>query len=582
MHRRDVEPTKTQRTMKKTLLLASLTLGALTSYAQITTYVLQPPALEGALDFTWNEGWGSQPDLNDPANSVTAFAMFVNDGSDGTVDDSLACNSLTNGPDMTGKIAVVYRGTCEFGLKALNAQQAGADAVVIINNQGAPIAMGAGASGGSVTIPVVMISTDAGATLRHEIAAGNVEMLIGSVANVFQYNLHTSKALALIPEASGTPKWLATSGSEFSATLGTWVKNFGSEGQSGVTVNGRITQDGTEVYNNTSAALTIASGDSAFFALPTFSQASGYNGYYEGTYTINSGNTDEFPSDNNFGFNMVFDSLYALARINPATKQPIGSEYYQPSGSTGNFGNCIHFRNANASRVKVEGFYIGSSRAGGGDVSQDALEIRLLEWNDSFTTVDQAAFANVVPAATADYYYEANLASQIVYAPLEDAFTLADNQRYLFCVYTVDAGVFLPYNTTTDYTKTQDETLNVYTVVDNNGTWYPGGFGADVVSAVGVKMSPVATSISDLDRLDVTPYPNPTSNLIAIPLAGQSGAATLQVFDLSGAKVAERRVSVANNGLLTLDVSDIANGAYMFNMNFENGKHASFRVVVAK
>src|SRR5690606_31806620 len=106
---------------------------------QITTYVLQPPELEGPLDFTWADNWGQTPDLNDPANSVTAFAMFVNDGNDGTADDSLACNPLTNGPDMTGKIAVLYRGNCEFGLKALNAEQAGAEAVVIINNQGAPV-----------------------------------------------------------------------------------------------------------------------------------------------------------------------------------------------------------------------------------------------------------------------------------------------------------------------------------------------------------------------------------------------------------------------------------------------------------
>jgi hypothetical protein len=568
--------------MKKTLLLASLTLGALTSFGQITTYVLQPPELEGPLDFTWADNWGQTPDLNDPANSVTAFAMFVNDGNDGTADDSLACNPLTNGPDMTGKIAVLYRGNCEFGLKALNAEQAGAEAVVIINNQGAPVGMGAGVNGGEVTIPVVMISTDAGAMLRDEILAGNVEMLIGSVANVFQYNLHTSKALALIPEASGMPKWLATNGSEFSATLGTWVKNFGSEDQSNVSVTGHIMQDGTEVYNNTSVAVTIASGDSAFFALPAFSQASGYNGYYVGTYTINSPNTDEFPSDNTFNFNMLFDSLYALARIDPATKQPIGSEYYQPSGSTGNFGNCIHFRNANASRVKVEGFYIGSSRMGGGDVSQDALEVRIIEWNDNFTTVDQATFNNLVPVVTADYYYEENLASQIVYAPLDQYYTLENNQRYLFCLYTVDPDVFLPYNTTTDYTKTQDEYLNPYTIVDNAGTWFWAGFGTDVVSAIGVKMVPVEVGMNDLDRVEVTPYPNPTSSTITIPLAGQSGAATLEVFDLAGVKVAERRVSVANNGLLTMDVSDIANGAYLFNMNFENGKHASFRVVVAK
>jgi hypothetical protein len=147
--------------MKKTLLGCGLFLAAMSAQAQITTYVLQPASLEGALEFTWADNWGATPDLNDPANTIQGFTAFVNDG---TAADSLGCNALVNGADIAGKIAVVYRGTCEFGLKALNAQDAGAIGVVIINNQGAPVAMGGGANGANVTIPVVMISTDAGAS----------------------------------------------------------------------------------------------------------------------------------------------------------------------------------------------------------------------------------------------------------------------------------------------------------------------------------------------------------------------------------------------------------------------------------
>lgn len=61
-----------------------------------------------------------------------------------------------------GKFALIYRGTCEFGAKALAAQTAGATGVIIVNNLLGVAGMGAGANGASVTIPVIMVTTEAG------------------------------------------------------------------------------------------------------------------------------------------------------------------------------------------------------------------------------------------------------------------------------------------------------------------------------------------------------------------------------------------------------------------------------------
>lgn len=91
--------------------------------------------------------------------------------SDGTAADSLGCIALVNGVDVSGKIAVVYRGTCEFGNKALNAQNAGAIGVVVINNAAGTMDMAAGTNGPSVTIPVAMISNANGALLKAQLDA---------------------------------------------------------------------------------------------------------------------------------------------------------------------------------------------------------------------------------------------------------------------------------------------------------------------------------------------------------------------------------------------------------------------------
>src|SRR4029453_5916327 len=61
---------------------------------------------------------------------------------------------------MTGKIALIERGVCEFGFKVLQAQNAGAIGALIYNNAGggdALQAMGGGAVGGQVTIPSVFM-----------------------------------------------------------------------------------------------------------------------------------------------------------------------------------------------------------------------------------------------------------------------------------------------------------------------------------------------------------------------------------------------------------------------------------------
>ena len=63
----------------------------------------------------------------------------------------------------TGKAALISRGVCEFGVKVLNAEQGGAEFVVVYNHMGDElIGMGPGAVGNQVTIPSVFVGQTAG------------------------------------------------------------------------------------------------------------------------------------------------------------------------------------------------------------------------------------------------------------------------------------------------------------------------------------------------------------------------------------------------------------------------------------
>lgn len=78
---------------------------------------------------------------------------------------------LDNAAAVSGKIALLSRGTCAFSEKIIRAQLAGASAVIVANNSdGAPIVMGGDATG--ITIPGVMIGLSDGEQIRSTLAAG--------------------------------------------------------------------------------------------------------------------------------------------------------------------------------------------------------------------------------------------------------------------------------------------------------------------------------------------------------------------------------------------------------------------------
>lgn len=85
-----------------------------------------------------------------------------------------ACGALPPG-SLTGKVALIRRGACTFYQKSLNAQNAGAVAVVLYNNVAGRFSASV-AGTPEITIPVVSISDTEGVLIDGRLAVGPVDM----------------------------------------------------------------------------------------------------------------------------------------------------------------------------------------------------------------------------------------------------------------------------------------------------------------------------------------------------------------------------------------------------------------------
>ncbi len=86
-----------------------------------------------------------------------------------------ACATITNGPALSGKVALINRGDCTFVDKVKRAQAAGAVAVVIANNAEGTLNMGG--TDATVTIPSVLISLSDANELKAQLVSDVVVAL---------------------------------------------------------------------------------------------------------------------------------------------------------------------------------------------------------------------------------------------------------------------------------------------------------------------------------------------------------------------------------------------------------------------
>ena len=105
---------------------------------------------------------------------ITGNVVIPDDGSSPTGD---GCTSFINGAAMAGNICLVDRGTCAFAVKCQNAQDAGAIAVIICNNQPAGI-INMSATAPTDTLCKIMIEKSICNSIKAHLANGPVNVTI--------------------------------------------------------------------------------------------------------------------------------------------------------------------------------------------------------------------------------------------------------------------------------------------------------------------------------------------------------------------------------------------------------------------
>jgi hypothetical protein len=582
--------------MKKLLFTIAVFGSGFMAQSQVICAVQAPAGIAGNYEFTWADpaggDWGT-PDFLIPGTFVVDTLMMVNDGAtglnaQGNPISAEGCGALLN--DLTGKIAVIYRNTCEFGLKAKNAQDAGAVGVIIVNREPGVIAMGGGADGVNVTIPVAFVSDATGALMITQMANGPVVVFLGNKTGLYNNDGGLTKGTSLISKSSGVVAQLAANGSEFNFAVGTRVFNYGIDDQPNATVTATVTDPtGATVYSNTVGPIAIVSGDSAEFfpgganSFPDFSMLTYTPGRYTLTYSLDLGIGDDYDADNTVSSDFVVnDTIFTYAMIDTVTGLPMTDNGYRPSTNNATFSTCMVIKDPNASRIGVSGIYFSASTAtaSGVELTGEEMTLNLYKWEDVFTDLNDAALGfTALNAVTFGYYfYPSDLQGETVYGEFNTQVILEDNQRYLACVQTVNLNVYLGHDTKTNYLMNEEYYLQPMTPNESDGTYFAVGFGSDAISSMGLRVfSADELTLDEVAKIEGMAYPNPATEVVTVSMDAE-GSAKLKVTDVTGKIALESAVSLVN-GKTEVNIAALESGVYIFNVTLENGQTSQFNVV---
>ncbi len=513
----------------------------------------------------------------------TGDAIFVDDGS---ANPTQGCNGpLVNAADIAGKIALIDRGTCQFGVKCLNAEMAGAIAAIVFNHTpgAGTLVMAPGDVGDQVTIPCVMLSYEDGQIIRNAIANG-------ATVNISIGNIKFPNDIAMDPRSGVARPPLGTVPADqvqdgYVAPIAVEVTNHGLNTAYNIVMQATITKDGNVVYDMGAGIDSLLPDSSAIFGPAEDYDAGGESpGVFQLDYVIASDSTDGLPADNSASTAFYFsENVFCKGGWDPANNRPARTNAYTISGG-GNieFLSGFHIANGQNKFIDSVQFYVAVSGATLGDI-QGSVNAFIYLWDDvdanggmATAELQMIGLTNVEfedPAATSAWVkvpvLDLNTFEEGIEIPA-DGLDFVLGVRYegsslvffgfdenydqtIYSTFLAETDLELPYIGTTAW-------VNNIPDVDN-GFIFSGFFGSAANALIINEASPTR-EVGSIGKVNI--FPNPVSTTLNVEAQLDQPTSTLEYFvrNAQGQLVRKLTRQQVQYDKVSIDVSDLPAGQY--------------------
>lgn len=514
--------------------------------------VTNPGSLSGTYNYgTQASAWGTPATLAAPVTGQATWAYDI-------TPDSLACDSVVT--DLTGKIAMVRRGACEFGQKVFNAQNAGAVGCILCNaNVGeGVINMAGGTFGPQVTIPAAFFSYEDCDLIAAAIANGDSVSVTFRQPKIYGA---ISKWSHETPQSHIQP----LQGMEISIANGT-----GSTA-SNITVTADVTDPSGNVTTLTETVATLGVD-----SVTTVTFATAYTPVDTGNYMVgySSSITVDTVMDNfRIGETMWTNDVQSDYAWIGVTDQGFTDANYRfdmgnayIAGVNGGIVRSASFALNNA------GTYIGEQF----NILLYDLTGALGNETDYSTFTPVGAASHIITAAdtvSPDIIIRENLFD--INSGADSVPLTADAQYLLVVQYQGNAAS--PILPSPRFTSAGDgDYLSLSTTVFTDQL-YLGGFTGGAKAVIRLHTDAVTTPVSvqaeKIDQNSFAVFPNPANEQINVDVTLEdiSSNVSVDLIDIRGTLLEERTYSNVQNETYQFNTAELAAGTYFIRVRTDNG-----------
>lgn len=500
---------------------------------------------------------------------ITADAALVQDNNPDPAKRILGCQASAAGA-YAGRIAIVRRGECEFGAKAKNAEDAGAIAVLIVNNVAGvePAVMGAGVMGSLVTVPTLAVTMEDGEAIIAALMGGetvNITIRTASFSNVSTHFGIQNFAI---------PSYLNTNSID---SLGMTLENTSGQTMTNVILKYAFERENGEVlYSDSSAVVSMAAGEQIPQSWDLSASPIDLSDLEPGNYRLkyagySQDDTGDLPTDN------VKQYPYSVTSGLWALENGANSGYRSNQAGPYFAGNIFSVPELNNIRLTVDNMsfscFNSTDLASMNGVSVGIYLAELLDvtFDNTLNIFEESQFRLV---GFGSHVLQDSDRSAIIPVELEDPEenpgtkpTMEGGKEYwLVNYYSGENAVLLyhMYDLNTDY----KDLISLFYV----STW--GGLPNPAVSRLNVDIS-VSTNAPVLPESAVSVFPNPANEAATIRFDfAQAQDAALILTDLSGRLLKMESLKGMQQGTHILPTAHLSSGTYILHIDTKQGYRA--------